>query len=143
MIQTVTDNKKYFSQQEIEGANTSRNYQEFLYYPGTVTFKDHVKDNLITNCEVIVDEVIRAELIHGPPVPYLEGHMTRKRPLIYERIENTPLPPMIAQNHLNISITIEFFFVNGNTFFHSKSGKVNFLTAQYRKSRSLQKIMTV
>ena len=35
LLQTVADNKKYVLQQKIKGANTSYDYQEFLYYPVT------------------------------------------------------------------------------------------------------------
>ena len=35
-----------------------------------------------------------------------------------------------------------FFYVNGNIFFQFKSAKIDFLTTQYRTSRSLKIIMT-
>ena len=53
-----------------------------------------------------------------------------------------PLPPMIAQNYCTIALSMDFFFVNGNIFFHAKSYKINFLTAQHCASRSLKIIMT-
>ena len=37
---------------------------------------------------------------------------------------------------------MDFFFVNGNAFFHTKSEKVNFITAQYSTSRLLRTIKT-
>ena len=114
-----------------------------FYITGTATFKDYVSNNLVTNCEVIVDDVNRAELIYGPPAPYLEELMARTRPLIHERIEKMPLSSMVAQHHLNIFIAMDSFSVNGNIFFYSKPGKVSFLSAQYYKSRSLRTIMVV
>ena len=42
LLQTVADNKSYFTKQEIKGADTSRKLQEYLYYPSTNTFKTYV-----------------------------------------------------------------------------------------------------
>ena len=89
LLQTVTDNKTYFSKQEIKGADTSRQIQEYLYYPGTKTLEHYISQNLITNCEITADDVNRAELIYGTPVPYLQGHMVRRKPPIHEKIEKS------------------------------------------------------
>ena len=48
---------------------------------------------------------------------------------------------MIAQHHLNVALAMDFFFVNGNIFFTTKSNKIDFLTAQYCTSRSLRTII--
>jgi hypothetical protein len=86
--------------------------------------------------------VNRAELIYGPPVPYLQGHMVRLRPQTHNKIQKIPLPPMIAQHHHDVALAMDFFYVNGNIFFHTKSSNINFLTAQYCTSRSLRTIIT-
>ena len=49
---------------------------------------------------------------------------------------------MIAQHPLNLVMYMDFFYVNENIFFHTKSDKVDFLTAQYCTSRSLRTLMT-
>ena len=49
---------------------------------------------------------------------------------------------MIHKHHSNVSLGIDFFFVKGNIFFHAKSNKINFITAQYCTSRSLRTIIT-
>ena len=68
--------------------------------------------------------------------------MTRQRTLGHDKIEKVPLPPMIALYHNKLALFIDFFYVNENIFFHSKSEQINFLTAQYCTSRSLKTIMT-
>ena len=49
---------------------------------------------------------------------------------------------MIAEHHLRVSLSIDFFFVDGNIFFHTKLNGVGFVTSQYCTSRSLKTIMT-
>ena len=63
--------------------------QEYLYYPGTKTLEHYVSQNLITNCEITADNVNRSELIYGTPVPYLQGHMVRRKPPTHEKIEKS------------------------------------------------------
>ena len=141
-LNTVQDNKEYFTNSEIKSADASRKYQEYLFFPSTKTLSKYVEKNMITNCGINVDDVNRGELIYGPPVPYVQGHMVRSKPQIHEKVEKIPLPLMIEQHHSRVSIAIDFFFVNGNIFFHTKSYKINFTTAQYCTSRSLKTIMT-
>ena len=96
LLQTVTDNKSYFTRQEIKGADTSRKLQEYLHFPGTTTYKNYVSSNLLNNCPITTDDVSRAEAIYGPPVPYLKGHTIRRKPQAHDKIEKIPLPPMIT-----------------------------------------------
>ena len=98
--------------------------------------------NLIINCEITADDVNRGELIYGPLEPYIQGHMVRHKPPVHHKVEKIPLPPMISQHHSNIALCMDFFFVNGNIFFHTKTDTINFLTAQYCTSRSLRTIIT-
>ena len=142
MLQTVSNNKKYFTRDEIKGADLSRKYQEYLFYPGTKSLNKYVANNLITNSAVTVDDINRGEIIYGPPVPYIQGHMTRTKPPIHDKIEKVALPLMIKQHHANVSLSMDFFYVNGHIFFHTKSHKVDFITAQYCLSRSLRTIIT-
>ena len=142
LLTTVSENKEYFSPQEIKGADLSRKFQEYLFFPGPNTFKHYVNNNLINNCKITADDINRGELIYGPLEPYVAGHMVRHKPPVHNKIEKTPLPSMIAAHHSNIAMAMDFFFINGNIFFHTKTDKINFLTAQYCTSRSLRTIMT-
>ena len=59
--------------------------------------KNYVNKNLINNCAITVDDINRAELSYGTPVPYLQGHMVRHKPPIHNNdIEKILLPPMIT-----------------------------------------------
>ena len=50
---------------------------------------------------------------------------------------------MLAEHHPAIALSMDFFFVNGNIFLHTKSQRIDFLTTQYYNSRSLRIIITV
>lgn len=48
---------------------------------------------------------------------------------------------MIVQRHLDVALSMNFFYVNVNIFFHIRSNKINFVSAQYCTSKSLKRTM--
>ena len=121
-----------------EGLNKSIIYQELLFFPGTSTFKIYVSNNLIQNCDISVDDISIVNIIYGPLVLNIQGQMTRQRPQAHDKIVKVSLPHMVAQHHLKVSLSMDLFFANGIIFFHTKSYKLNFVSTQYCKSRSLK-----
>jgi hypothetical protein len=141
-LQTVKDNKEYFTRQEIKGAEAARTLQQEIGWPSTSTFKTIISKNLIQNSGITVDDIHRAEIIFGTPTPLLKGKMVRRLP-IQNKIEKIQLPIPIADRHKKINLYLDFFFVNGYAFLHSKSSKINFLTSQICSSRSQGQIIKV
>ena len=92
-------------------------FKNIYFIQAQVCFKAHVQNNLINNCEVTVDDINRAEIVYGLSVPYLQGRMVQCKPEVHDKIEKIPLPPMIAQHHLNLAMYMDFFYVNENIFF--------------------------
>ena len=88
LLQTVSENKEWFSAQEIKEADISRKLQEYIFFPVTNTFKDYVNTNLINNCEITTNDVNWGELIYKPLEPYIEGHMVRHKPPVHDEVEN-------------------------------------------------------
>ena len=43
-------------------------------------YRNIIKNNLITNAEVTINNVNRAEIIYGTATPILQGRMTRVKP---------------------------------------------------------------
>ena len=141
LLQTVNDNKQFYTASEIKGAETARLQQEELGWPSATFYKHIIKENLLTNTEVTIDDVHRADHIFGPAKPLLQGTMTRQKPTT-NKIEKIPLPLPISTHHTSVSLSVDFFYVNGHTFFTSKSAKLNFTTAKYHKTRNMKSIIT-
>ena len=139
-LQTVDDNKEYFTATEIKGAEAARFQQEEIGWPSDSFYHTIIKENLLTNTEVTIDDVHRAEHIFGPAKPLLEGTMTRQRPTT-NKIEKVPLPLPITTHQTNVDLSIDFFYVNGHVFFTSKSRKLNFVTAKYHQTRTMKSII--
>ena len=66
--------------------------------------------------------------------------MTRLRPTT-NKIEKIPLPLPVSTQHKSVSLSVDFFYVNGHVFFTSKSAKLNFVTAKYHKTRGMKSMI--
>jgi hypothetical protein len=134
-VQTVNSNKEFFTKSEIDKADKARLLQSQLGWPSTQAFIKYVNNNLITNCGITGDDIHRAHVIYGPPVPILKGKMTRAKPG-QQNLKRIPLPPPILANHRDLHLYMDFFYVNKIPFLHTKTSKVNFLTVQSGPNRS-------
>jgi len=139
-LSTVDSNKQFYTSDEIKGAENARIQQEQLGWPSTTKFKRIIKNNLINNSKITIDDINRAEIIFGTPKPLLKGTMIRHVP-ITNKIEKVPLPIQIAERHKEIHLYIDFFFINGHAFLHTKSSKINFITAELVNSRAKGQII--
>ena len=135
LLSTVAENKSLFSRREIQGAKNARILQQSLGWPSTTTYKSYVKNNLIRNCGVTIDDIERSLKIYGTPVPLIKGKMTYIGPTTND-MSVTYLPPDIIVHHRHIQLYMDFFYVNKMPFLHTKSGKINYLTVASTKSRS-------
>jgi len=75
---TVASNKEFSSQLEIEGADKAQILQSCVGWPSDQELLEAVRDNLVINATVTVDDIRRAIAIYGTAVPLIKGKMIRK-----------------------------------------------------------------
>ena len=138
-IQRVDQNKALYTHRRIKGADTARRMQASIGYPSTQVFKQIVQNNLMQNCRITSDDISRAERIYGPPPPLLQGKSTQSKPKPVN-VHHLPLPLQIQERHKDIILHIDFFYVNGLPFLHTKSENIHFLTVQSGKTQNTQSI---
>ena len=100
-----------------------------------------VENNMITNCDKNADDIKQVDTIWGPAESMLQGKMKRKRPNTHNNIPNLALPLSVSQQHKQITMYIEFFYVNRIPFLLSKTGKLNYLSGKKLKSRNGREII--
>jgi hypothetical protein len=132
---TVRANKEFFSPHEIEGADKARILQAQLAWPSTADFKTYVKNNLLINCSTTVQDISRADAIYGPQVPMLRGKKVRRALKEFTSCPRVTLPPDILKHHPTDEIDVDFFFVNGNPFLHTKTKVIKFRAVQSQTGR--------
>ena len=141
-LQCVKENKKYVTSDKVKREERARKEQGEIGWTSTGYYKFLVSNNLLTNSTVTLDDINRAEIIMGQPTPLIDGTMVRRAPT-KNRIERVPLPLPIAQRHKEVQLYIDFFFINGYPFLHTKSEKINFITATICSTRGQTQIIKI
>jgi hypothetical protein len=118
-LQTVAENKKAFTIRQIDAADMARQ----LYR------KHIIRKNLIINCPITFEDVTRAERIYGKDVAFLKGKTTASP--ANDHVPNQPpivLPPDILENHGQVTLCCDIFYVLRLPFSLSVSRNVHFLS---------------
>ena len=64
-INTVSENKSFYTNKEIKGAEAAREQQAQLGWPSDQEYYEIVRDNKINNSKGTVDDIQRAKHIYG------------------------------------------------------------------------------
>jgi hypothetical protein len=148
IVSTVAEQKRMFSQREIQAADAARELYRKLGRPDEAEFQTILRGNSLRNCPITPHDAKRALVIYGPDIATLKGKTTRSDPS--QRVPTfkaIPLPPPIMEHHLEVTICLDFFFVQGNIFLHTISRNIGFRTMSPVKDRNkptiLREVMAV
>ena len=79
-VSTVSANKEYFTQREIEGADNEQLQQGTIGWSVYQDYNIYLLLNQINNFNPTVDDINTGAAIYGPLVPILQGKTTRSQP---------------------------------------------------------------
>ena len=126
-VQTVAENMKLFTKEQIEGELKVRHLYKTLGYPSNAAFEAMLRVGGIGGCTISVEDAKVAYKISGASVPRLNGSTVRetghRKP---QSLVN--VPKELLQLQQKICIGIDIFFVNGHIFFMMYSRKICFTT---------------
>jgi len=78
MVTTVDNNKAKYSVRQYSSAKKARALQNVIGRLSTVDFIKYVKGNMIPNCNVTREDILRAEDVFGPNLGSIKGKTTRR-----------------------------------------------------------------
>jgi len=129
-VQTVEDNMKLFSKQQIAKAVQARDLFEKMIYPSTADFRAIVSAGGISGCEVTPKYVEPAEVIWGQSVLKMKGNTVRRNGKhVAQSIIKVPKELIKLQQ--DVELAIDCFFVNKHIFFTTYSTKICFTTVTH------------
>ena len=67
-------------------------------------FKNDIKESLLQNCNISIDDINIAEAIYGTPKPILQGKMKRTTPPLKKKHLRLPIPLPIVSYHKNVQV---------------------------------------
>ena len=135
MVQTVTENEKGYSQRQLINAKKARDLYAKVGYPSISYFIIMIKKNMINNCPVTIEDVIRAEKINGPSVQALKVKTIRTKPSPV--VTNyVAVPHAIFEKNRNVTLSVDVMFVNRITFLTSIRRHLKFTTAETLHNRT-------
>ena len=139
-ITTVKENESMYTARQVSDAKLAVRLYEMVGRPSQATFARMIQQNLLRNCPIGIEDAKRALKIYGPEVNALRGKTVRTTPKHVPGAEAiTEFPPEILSSHKNVTLCVDFFFVDGIPFLLTISRDIRFITVEFITDRVIQK----
>jgi hypothetical protein len=136
MVNTVSGNRKGFTNRAVRAAKQARRALRMVGYPSEKDFKNMVSSNMIRNCPVKPEEISAANnIILCPNVASLKGKTVRatQYPVLTEYVQ---IPKEIVELNKDVTLTADVMFMGGLGFMILSSRGIKFATTEYVAKRS-------
>ena len=141
-LNTVSTNKSNFGKREIRKADEARSLNRKVNHIAKDKFERIIKDSWIRNVPFTLGDVRRSHIIYGPPIPPLKGRTKYQEPTrIPDAHDVIQLPVDMYEDLKDVTLCIDFHFVNGITVFHTISRKIGYRTVSFPISKSTASIV--
>ena len=103
-------------------------------------FKILIKNSMILNFRVTVDDMDRANTIYGPSIANLKGKTTRtkSKPVVTDYVE---VPPAVLDSNKDITLSADILFVNHIPFYATTIRHIKFTTVEAIPSQKLPQLI--
>ena len=135
LIASVEENKKGYTERQFKRAKEARALYHKVGTPTVENFKALIRQNLIQNCPVTVEDIIIAEKIFGPDISSLKGKSTRTKPkpVVDDIID---IPPEIKQENKELVLCMDTMFINQEIFLTAIDKSIKFRSLVPLKDKS-------
>ena len=140
LLNTVEFNKSLYNKQQIKKAESARQLQQNLGYPGNSVFKNILQNNLIINCDVTVDDFERSLKIFGTPEPLLKGCMTSPSQIQHTAVTTT-IPRELKHIYKKIQLYVDLCYINKLVFIVTRSDTIDFITMDFMENKTKDTII--
>ena len=112
LVSSVEENKMGYTKRQFEDAKRARRLYHIVGCPTVENFKHILRQNIIKNCPVTIEDVNIAERIFGPDIGALKGKTVHKSPIRVKE-DLVEVPPELKDKHKNLIFCMDIMFVNG------------------------------
>lgn len=135
IIKTIRDNYEGFTKREVIKAHEARRLQAMMGCPSDRDFEGVVREKLLPNCPVTVDDIRNAHTIFGPDLASLRGKTVRRKPE-HVRTDYVAIPKDIIAMNADVTLVADVMFVNGIAFLVTLSRRINLITIEHAPTRT-------
>ncbi len=148
-LETVDENKKFYTKRPFEQAKRAHKLLYSLRYPSINDMKAIIQMNAIKNNPVTTEDVDIAKKIFGPDLTTLKGKMTRGAPvpIIEDHIE---IPRELITTQYSVTLCLDGMKVNDISLLTMISKNLMYQTVQYIQPplasiyhKSLQQVLQI
>ena len=145
---TLAENiKGQFTNEEISRAKKAMMLHKSLGFPSYQEFFRLLQKRYVVGYLVTVDDAKLAIHIYGPSAAMKKGKTTTKKSSCITIEEQIKLPLSIKERHKDITLGLDFLYVNGIMFLHSISRKFKFRTVEVfygkRKPKAMDTLSSI
>jgi len=140
MVHTVDSNKSKYSVRQYSLAKKACKLQDIIGRPSTEDYRKYVEGNMIPNCNVTRQDILRAEDIFGPNLGSVKGKTTRQ-PTSHINITWTQVPEDILQSYRSVTLAIDIMAINEIPFVISISRDIHFGTAELVRNKTKKTLL--
>ena len=131
------ENSEWHTKRQTKKARTARSLHQMMMHPSVADFKNAMKHNFAHDCPVTVKDIETAEDIFGNDVHALKGETARQAPFAVTS-DCVEVPQEISQPHNDITIGMDFVFINGIVFHVTVSSETAFCTIEDVDNESMK-----
>ena len=110
LLATTSGNEENFTKREVQRSITARQFQASLGFPPDQKLIAALRAGSFLNCDILPEDIIRANEIWGTNVASLKGRTTRARPL------PAPQLPVTRRNYDDQHMHCDIMFVNKQAY---------------------------
>ena len=137
LLNSADDNEALFSKRQLKRAKLAMKIYGMVGRPGYKSFKQMIHSNMLKNCPIVLKDVEIAEKVYGKDIAALQGRTTRQQPAHVPELDIVPLPSDILENHKNVVLCGDIFFMDKLKVFTTISRNIAFTTIEVIKNRKL------
>ena len=125
-VENVAENRTMFTSRQVKAADDARRLYAMLKRPSQRRFEQLLASNAIANCTVTTNDAKQAVTIYGPDAFKIKASSVKERPTPIPSFVSMTLPTYILQEHKDVTLCADFFYVQGQVFLHSLSRNIKF-----------------
>ena len=140
LVDTVQENRLGYTDRQFARAKRVRALYHILGTPTVENFKHLLRQKVIRNCPLTVEDVNIAEAIFGRDISHLKGVSTRVQPKPI-RDDHVAVPPELIRKNMLVHLCIDIMYINGKPFFTSIDRSIRFRAVLPLAGRSGEELL--